>query len=85
MERRDRVLRVLELLLHRLEVIEDRPVPGGEIGRLEHRAHLLDRHVEVAEAADRLGGRHLVGAVVPVSAGRVDVGGFEEPHVVVVP
>ena len=85
MKRCDGVLRVLELLLHHLEVIEDRPVPGGEIGRLQHGAHLLDRHVEVAEAPDGLGGRHLIGAVVPVSAGRIDVGGFEEPDVVIVP
>ena len=85
LQRRHRVLGALELVLHRLEVVDDGPVAGREVGRLEHRAHLLERHVEVAEPADGLGGGDLVGAVVPVAARRVDLGRLEQADVVVVP
>ena len=45
---------------HALQVDEDGPVAAGLVGRLQQLAHLFDRHLQVPEAADGLGGAHLV-------------------------
>ena len=54
-------------------------------GACEDVAHLVDRHVEVAEPADRLGRADLARGVAPVPGRGVDARRFEQPDVVVVP
>ena len=84
LQRRDRGLGLRELRLQAVEVRADQRVAGADIRRREHRAHRVDRHVEIAEAADHLRGRDLIGRVVAVAVARIDVGGLEQTDAVVV-
>ena len=59
---------LVQLAVHALQVDEDGPVAAGLVGRLQQLAHLFDRHLQVPEAADGLGGAHLVHRVVPVAS-----------------
>ena len=58
--------------------------PLHGVGGMEHTLDLAHRHFEVAQAADRLGCRDLMAPVVPVAAGVVHLGWFEQADVVVV-
>jgi len=82
---RDGGLGLLEPLVHALEVDEDRPVSSGDVGRLQHLSHLVDRHVEVADPSDRLRRRHQARGVTAVAGDLVDERGIEQPDVVIVP
>ena len=57
---------------------------AASVGRLEHRPHVVERHVEVAQAADQLSGGDLVGRVEAVAVGGVDRRRREQADVVVV-
>ena len=74
-----------ELLLQVPEVHEDRLVAARDIGRVEDGSDVFDRHIELAEPADRLRRRHLRGRVAAVPLVCVDVDRLEHSDVVVVP
>ena len=83
-QRRDRRLRLLELALHAAQVRGDRRVASADVGRVDDRADVLQRHPELAQPADHLRDRHLCDRVVPVAAARIDPRRREEPDLVVV-
>jgi hypothetical protein len=47
--------------------------------------NLADRHAELAESADHLGVGHLRRDVVAVAGVRIDLGGLQQPGLVVTP
>jgi hypothetical protein len=74
---------VVELVFDPLEVLGDDRRPGLGVGDGEQLADLPQGHVQLPEAVDDLGGRHLVEGVVAVPGLRVDVGWFEQARFVV--
>ena len=68
----------------RVQVGGDLPVPRRQVGCEQHRPDRVERHAQVAQPPDHLGGGHLVGAVVAVAGVRVDRRGREDAHVVIV-
>ena len=85
LQRGHRLLCLLELPLHALEMPEERPVAGSGVGSLQHHPDLVDRHVELAEPADGVRNGNLARRVAPVARGRVDVRRLEQADIVVVP
>ena len=70
LQRSDRRLGALELLLHVTEVDEDRLVATRDIGRVEDCSDVFDRHVELAEP---------VGSPAPSTPERSSSGGTRSP------
>ncbi len=58
-------------------------VAGLKVRGVEHRADVLEGHLEVAEPPYHLGSADLVGGVAPVARGRVDVDRLEQADLVV--
>jgi hypothetical protein len=67
-----------------VQVRRDQVVAGRRVRRGQHRLDVRDRHLQVAQPADDLGGRNLPGGVVPVAGVRVHRNRLEQPHLVVV-
>jgi hypothetical protein len=61
----------------------DRCVARFEVGGREDRLNVVQRHVEVAEAANDLRDRNLIGRVAPISRIGVDAGGVENADAMV--
>ncbi len=66
------------------EVVADQGGAFVDVGG-EQAGDVADRHVEVAESPDDLGGRYLVSGVVAVARVRVDLVGREQLGLVIVP
>ncbi len=73
-----------ELAFEPGEMIGDQFRTRGRVGRGEHGTDLTERHVEVAEPANDLRDRNLIGRVAAIAGSRVDLRGNEQPDVVVV-
>ena len=84
-QRRDHRLGERQLSLHPLHVRDDHLVTDRYVGRPEHLPDLLERHAEIPESADHLGGLDLVRRVEAVTGLLVDLGRGEQPDLVVVP
>ena len=69
-----RLLGLDEALLQPGQVLGDQLVAGVDVGRLQHGADLLQRHVELPEPPDDLRRGDLLGAVTAVARVRVDRG-----------
>ena len=81
----DRRLGLCELAFHPPQVRRDLAVPRLQVGGDEHRPDRVKRHAQVAQPPDDLGGNHLGRVVGAVAGERVDGGGLQDAHVVVVP
>jgi hypothetical protein len=82
-QRRRRLLSALERGLEPVEVVGDHRVAGGDVKRREHGLDVLQRHIELAEAADDLRHGELIGAVTPVARIWIDVGGLQNADAMV--
>ena len=80
----DRRLGLLELAFHPRQVGGDLPVPCRQVGCEQHGPDRVERHAQVAQPPDHLGGGYLVGAVGAVAGVRVDRRGRQDAHVVIV-
>jgi len=74
---------LVELGFQPLKVRGDQGAAGLRVGSGQHLADLADGHAELAEPADHLGGGHLRRGVVAVAGVRVDLGGLQQPGLVV--
>jgi hypothetical protein len=83
-QRRDRALRLFELCFHLREVLEDDAVPSAGTLRFEHRADLLEGHLEVSEATDHVRGRDLRCGIEAITRRSIDVGRRQQADLVVV-
>ena len=66
-------------------MFDDRRISGVDVRRAQDRAHIVERHAQIAETPDHLRGRHLARRVEAVTGRLVHGRGFEQPDVVVVP
>ena len=62
----------------------DHPVAGLDVGSLQHNVDVLERHLQVAEAADDLSRDDLLCGVPPVAAVHVHLGRLQQAELVVV-
>jgi hypothetical protein len=65
-------------------MVGDHPVAGLDVGSLKHNVDVLERHLEVAEAADDLRRDDLLRGVAPVPAVHVHVDRLQQAELVVV-
>ncbi len=79
----DGVLGTAQVRFESGQVGGDDLVAGLKVGGVEHRADVLEGHLEVAEPPYHLGSADLVGGVAPVARGRVDVDRLEQADLVV--
>jgi hypothetical protein len=85
LERLDRRPGLGELGAHLVQVVDDHVVARRLVRGVQELAQAPDRQVELAEAADQLGGRDLGRLVEAVARRRVDAGRLQQALVVVVP
>src|SRR5262249_11939897 len=77
-------LRLIQLPFHPLQMGDYRLVAERDVLRLQYSSQLVQRHGQVAEAADDLGRRDLAEVIVAVTRGRVDVARDQHTDLVIV-
>lgn len=75
----------VQLVLHPLQMGDDRRVPRLDVGCLKDGFQRVQRLAQVTEPADDLRGRNLARVIVPVTAVGVDRGRREQAEIVIVP